>query len=1812
MATWNEKVKAIQQLRENRRKANDTLYSTRIDLLKSQKDLVKVKNKQVLHVLDTAAIENLRGQIADQETSVTSINVEINDIDHFAEKVKTAFDKANFLEKTIQTSDGELKALNRQLQKMKRLPRPDRQKIRKNEIAVGKAKVELDKLTGDLDRQKTEATRLAGEQQELQTKKQQLQNGRDVIIDQIKSLELDLNEKLNPPPVSEEVAEKKTKELGEKKKKFRNQLDVLVQDLDKARDFLFEEPHPKSVVKEMDDGIPFLLFPVKIETRFMTNQNPPELWVRVYPDDIAIHTHEQALTADEITAGEEYWRLLFQAEKNEDTDKEQSKKTAWTTITALFGPQRSAWVAKQTIPVNWSSHANISSAEQLSFPTQAESKPFEWSRAPRTNVLPDKFVVMLYQGDTITREAVGNTIPDELFVGPDPLEAEESFKEAETDHMLTIGPSFDWTADFDRAVEKGMGLRIPLTAAEAGEGFDKILVAGVYVSADEEGGRQAVETLIDNHHYSPKGFGLVKQGLPTNNADHNGSGFSTNDPFDTISYFVETAQPLFDENTDCDGRNLANALGIAYTPLQYIVNSDGKDLKEAMAMNTALYPSTLGYYFDTMLKPVMGQTKQDELRDFYTRFVSGRGPLPAVRVGNQPYGVLLTSDFSNWQWQRQETGVSNSFLPALQKVLITYSDLWKSLLNQLHYTGKPGIDAADVLLNILGLQPGSVSFFQRNAYSTELLENNAAFEFEGKYYGDLVSSFSSKAELLQYFSQFGFEPPVVNGKKQIPQLLRLVYQHYHTRLNPKNIVEGFPLSESAALHNYAENKNYLHWLLETNSIEQLERQDFGQGVTRPNSLLYMQLRRALLLAITDASVSWFGKHNVLVSQVKEPLNFHNIRAQRDITKWEVMKGKVGLGAPDDPEKQKSIADHLLTTGINEADALFLKNIKVSLQTLANSTTASLERCFTEHIDTCTYRLDAWQAGLFTQRLYKQRNLADPNPANRKTGIYLGAYGWLEDVRPGSKRQISQSTIPDALQPPNGHPVFEYADNGGFVHAPSINQATAAAVLRSGYLNYASSDQPDLMAVNLSSERVRRALFILEGLANGQMLEVLLGQQFERGLHDRGSANDDLKRLNEYIYAYREAFTISRHVVHQQGETSAANETIETNHVVNGLKLAESELLFPYGASLSFQGLTDPQISEVQKAIVAEKDKLEDTLDAIKDLLLSESVYQMVQGNYDRAAAVVGSLKDVDVPPPIEVIDTPLTSHLAFTNKCTIHFDPNVTYLGSISARAGFEPGLNKWLSLFTGPVENLVCNISHASAGVIEQAQLSLSDLRLEPIDLVYLIGNTDNADQNAAASALENRVAFFYRKKMALTDDTIINIQFLGADPAAGKKFIGTVLPILKNLKSLITDSRPLHALDFEPLSTSVPKGRVNPHGYLIEELRGRVKLSKESIFDTYRANLSAIPVSWNIEGQLRDITLGEFFTALADKHLELTSTDITIGASQLFDLQNILIDISGFGIPDSFPVVVDISTGNRKYILLQQVQDVLKQMDIAAAQASAVLSQAQEPTLTNENQVRLLSDAAKALFGQAFIVIPKFNYNNPTAIQQSHADTDQLLKYANHDLGITFPADEWMQKTATVRPRIAKWDSIRSMYELLTNEQLSLSPVQVPYRANDSWLALEFPAQHPDGSPFTIDQDTFSILAQGESAFATSSAQCGLLVDEWTEMVPGNEALTGLTFNYNQPDAMPPQAILLAVTPNETGKWSWEKLVGILNDTLLRAKLRAVEPALLDQLKKPETGVLLPGVISTFTQQGLDISLDYRNNWDFFEHNLPLNNLG
>ena len=66
------------------------------------------------------------------------------------------------------------------------------------------------------------------------------------------------------------------------------------------------------------------------------------------------------------------------------------------------------------------------------------------------------------------------------------------------------------------------------------------------------------------------------------------------------------------------------------------------------------------------------------------------------------------------------------------------------------------------------------------------------------------------------------------------------------------------------------------------------------------------------------------------------------------------------------------------------------------------------------------------------------------------------------------------------------PYFD-SNNEGFIHTPSPAHAITAAILRSGYLSNNPTKEHDEFAINLSSARVRKALYYIDGMKNSQEL-----------------------------------------------------------------------------------------------------------------------------------------------------------------------------------------------------------------------------------------------------------------------------------------------------------------------------------------------------------------------------------------------------------------------------------------------------------------------------------------------------------------------------------------------------------------------------------------------------------------------------------------------------------------------------------------------------------------------------------------------------
>lgn len=183
----------------------------------------------------------------------------------------------------------------------------------------------------------------------------------------------------------------------------------------------------------------------------------------------------------------------------------------------------------------------------------------------------------------------------------------------------------------------------------------------------------------------------------------------------------------------------------------------------------------------------------------------------------------------------------------------------------------------------------------------------------------------------------------------------------------------------------------------------------------------------------------------------------------------------------------------------------------------------------------------------------------------------------------------------------------------------------------------------------------------------------------------------------------------------------------------------------------------------------------------------------------------------------------------------------------------------------------------------------------------------------------------------------------------------------------------------------------------------------------------------------------------------------------------------------------------------------------------------------------------------------------------------------------------DNWLYGISRVREKMQYWEQLLLLSEAAGKTELTMDPVQLPHRNDDSWLALEVPPEYQG------DSDKLLYTAHYAVPFDKTKRQCGLLLDDWTELIPAKKETTGIAFHYDRPSSEPAQVMLLALPASSTGAWKWDDLVDAVKDSVLSAKLRAIEPAMINETAY---GRLLPALYSSSTAlpitAGLNLSFN------------------
>ena len=885
----------------------------------------------------------------------------------------------------------------------------------------------------------------------------------------------------------------------------------------------------------LTSDVPIAFLPVRLEARFRFVPWNFQLLVRIFPDDLHIDTHEPALTDDEVADGRKYWAIP------------EPRLDAWRNLATKYGAPRAAWIARTM------------EAAGADPPRRASA----WTRAPRTSVLPDRWVAICYDAAGKIVTETGSPIPDILPVGPSPDDGSSRPADPSSmDPAALMDDGMRWLVDFQRAVQTGMGLIINLPGGVST--VERLLVFGVKNSMDAEASTQALESLLDAHHFT-RTLSFVRRGTPTNNTVEASSGFDSKDLGYERSYATERKGPLFTPRSGVNGDVTARLLGVNPAVLSNLELAAGTDNAAALHMNTALWSATWGYFVDQRLA---GTVSSDGLRQFRRHFIDHvrpGGPLPSLRIGNQPYGLLPVTSLDRFA-PNGTTDVSVRTVQTLQNLRIPFRTAVPSA---------PRMDETEPdqdLLKVLRAGANSSKYIVRHLVGPWFADNY--YTFAGTILTDLWWSIELQAARVN-----NAVPGLPDLNPQITSLL-----------DPVEIPLSLPLVQADSSKPRLD-PNYA-LLLANAKLPALKEDSILPAGNRP--MLYRMLRHSLLLEYATAAYRLQRRAGMRLPADGEPELVDIDPGQTNLTVWRQLELTIpsitGTTTIGDFLDDRSHETH--------EDVRDLAACRAALRNLSTRQVRELEQLLPETLDTCSHRLDAWITSLATRRLTAIR-------ARTLRGIAIGAYGWLEKLVPGSA-----------------------AGSQGFVHAPSLMHATAAAVLANGYLSHKTGAENNPFALDLSSDRVRTVRELISGVRQGQPLAALLGYRLERQMVEAGIAR--------YIDNLRRMAPLGASTPPAEG----AVEAVAANNVVHALNLIKlyraNDISFTF--LLLSAGLFD--YGKITTLIEA----LDKTADALGDVLIAENVYQVSRSNFQRAGFSFDSVANGQSIPDPEVIDFPRYRH----------------------------------------------------------------------------------------------------------------------------------------------------------------------------------------------------------------------------------------------------------------------------------------------------------------------------------------------------------------------------------------------------------------------------------------------------------------------------------------------------------------------------------------------------------------------------------------
>ena len=394
-----------------------------------------------------------------------------------------------------------------------------------------------------------------------------------------------------------------------------------------------------------------VLLPLYLETRFQPPDSRRLSWrlrLRIVPDQIAVDHHDPRPTADELDDLEWLWQAC-------DGDLgSKDGRAAWQGFCQRHEVARAAWLWRSFADGGSGGHglrplpagrARPGSKPGIRRPAEIRAHG-EAPHFPRIRGMPRRLAIYLARsgGAPALMRTLHVDVEDLVLDLPEGLGAAHQAR---------------WWNSYRRAREVGLAADLDLGPGNPDD-IDALYVVGL---SDEE-----PETLLAAHRDTGE-LSLIPLGTATNSVDGGSTAAGRGD--------VETYWRLLTSRVPQDGsRRVGEFLLGNERALEPIIDGDHDQGPLGEALMKSLWEVLFGHGLRDYLG--IGASKESELGLWAGTFVRPEGPLPPLRVGRQPYGLLPVVSLAALLRQAK----IRRFPAADLRTLDRLADLWRDRVEE--------------------------------------------------------------------------------------------------------------------------------------------------------------------------------------------------------------------------------------------------------------------------------------------------------------------------------------------------------------------------------------------------------------------------------------------------------------------------------------------------------------------------------------------------------------------------------------------------------------------------------------------------------------------------------------------------------------------------------------------------------------------------------------------------------------------------------------------------------------------------------------------------------------------------------------------------------------------------------------------------------------------------------------------------------------------------------------------------------------------------------------------------------------------------